>query len=153
MILKKELDKISTLIGQPDRKSDDVSKKGVYWHLDHSLKVINGICGVLKNSNPEDYKWKWNTTRIYFLTIQKFPRGKAKAPKAVTADMEITQKDLKDQFAKTKNLLAEIEKLPAKSNFKHPYFDYLNLKQTKKFLKIHTVHHLKIIDDIVESYS
>lgn len=153
MILEKELDKISALANQPDQKSEEISQKGVYWHLDHSLQVINGICGLLKKSNPEDYQWKWNTVRIYIMTVQKIPRGKGKAPKEVTADSEIIQEELKAKIEKAKTLLSEIKDLPPKSNFKHPYFGLLNLKQAQKFFKIHTSHHLRIVDDIVGNKS
>jgi hypothetical protein len=33
--------------------------------------------------------------------------------------------------------------------FEHPYFGKLKLKETIRFLEIHTTHHLSIIEDIV----
>ena len=44
-----------------------------------------------------------------------------------------------------------MKELHANSNFKHPYFGVLNLKMTKRFLEIHTNHHLKIIKEILQS--
>ncbi|MFN8364825.1 MAG: hypothetical protein U0T78_06125 [Cloacibacterium normanense] len=38
-----------------------------------------------------------------------------------------------------------IKNLPSQSYIEHPYFGHLDVKQTLKFLKIHTQHHLKIV--------
>ena len=50
-----------------------VSESSIGWHLDHSLMVINGIIIQLKNSNPEQYKWRFNLKRGYIKTINKIP--------------------------------------------------------------------------------
>ena len=60
-----------------------VSQSSIGWHIDHSLLVINGIVAQLKNSNPNQYKWRFNLSRFYIQTINKIPRGKGKAPKIV----------------------------------------------------------------------
>ncbi|MEO0902674.1 MAG: hypothetical protein AAFY00_11940, partial [Bacteroidota bacterium] len=43
-----------------------------------------------------------------------------------------------------------IEGLSEDAHFEHPNFDVINKGQTKRFLKIHTGHHLKIIKDILK---
>lgn len=144
---------ISTLeqkIAHFDAINLKVSSKGVDWHIDHSLRVIVGIIQTLKKSNPTDYQWKFNAIRTYVLTKGSIPRGKGKAPQSVVNNEKIMIDDVLAQLEKAKTLVSELDTLHQKSNFKHPYFGLLNLRMTKRFLKIHTNHHLKIIEDIVE---
>ena len=127
----------------------EVSKSNVAWQIDHSLKVINGIIYTLKNSNPEDYKWTFNLKRLVIFTTNKIPRGKGKAPKSVQSYEPVSEQQLFEQIEISKKLLQDLKNLDKKNNFKHPYFNVLNLKQSIKFLNIHTNHHIKIIDDIL----
>ncbi len=145
------------LIAQLESKINDfetvnltISKSTVGWQIDHSLRVINGVISMLKKSNPEDYKWKFNFPRTIIFFVNRIPRGKANAPKNVQSFDEILKQDLKNQIEISEILVLDLDKLHKKSNFKHPYFDILNLKQTIKFLNIHTYHHLKIINDILK---
>lgn len=131
--------------------NNKVSSKGVDWHVDHSLKVINGVIFSLKKSNPDNYKWKFNFLRSYILCLGKMPRGKAKAPKTVNNLNIISLEELHQQLNEAKQHLLELPTLHKKSNFNHPYFGVLNLRMTLLFLKIHTHHHLKIIDDIIKN--
>jgi hypothetical protein len=131
-------------------KNEIVSKSDVAWHLDHVLKVINGISITLKKSNPEDYKSSFNFKRSLVLFIGKIPRGKAKSPETVMSSGEISLNDLKSQLENSKISVLELQKRDPKSNFQHPYFGQLNLQQTLRFLEIHTKHHLKIVDDILK---
>jgi hypothetical protein len=130
-------------------KNVSVSKSDVAWHLDHSLRVINGISGVIKKSNPDDYKSSFNFKRSLVLLFGKIPRGKAKAPETVVSVGEISSEDLNSRLETAKTSIIELLKNTAKSNFVHPYFGQLNLKQTIRFLEIHTKHHLNIVDDIL----
>ena len=126
-----------------------VSKSTISWQIDHSLKVINGIIYALKNSNTADYKWNFNLKRSVIFFTGNIPRGVAKAPKSVQSYEKIEKQDLIKQIELSKKLILDIENLDANHNFKHPFLGILNLKQTKKFLKIHTNHHIKIINDIL----
>jgi hypothetical protein len=47
-----------------------------------------------------------------------------------------------------KNNIEKMKHLPKNAFFKHPFFDHLNKKDTYKFLQLHTIHHLKIIEEI-----
>lgn len=150
MLLIKELAEIEYFIEKFDQQKINVSAKGIDWHLDHSLKVIIGVCGQLKKSDPSAYQWKFNAIRVFVYTFNFFPRGKGKSPKAVLPPETILKEDLKNQLELARKELVSIMSLPTKSNFKHPYFGFLNLKKTKKFLKLHTLHHLKICRDIIK---
>ncbi len=126
-----------------------ISTSPVEWHIDHCLRVINSVSKVIATSKEEDYKRKFNFARTLVFTLGMIPRGKAKAPKTVSAQQPITEEDLKKQLHFAKKSIEQIENLLPNQNFMHPYFGLLNAKQTIKFLKIHTKHHLKIIKDIV----
>ena len=145
------VNKLENNIDSKDVFNRQVSQVDVSWHIAHSLKVLNNIIKVLQVSNPDDYRWSFNRSRSFVCFINFIPRGKGKAPKAVIPADEISKEELHKEIATVRQLLEELQHLDAKSNFTHPYFGQLNLKQTKKFLAIHTKHHLKIIDDIIRS--
>jgi len=149
MLLDKEIAELTGLINYSEKLNTAVSEKGIDWHLDHSLKVIIRVSGALKKSDPAKYKWRFNLIRSYIYLTNSVPRGRGKAPKYVVAQGEISKADLYDQLAQAQRSLTEMEDLPAQSNFKHLYFGMLDLRMAKKFLKIHTNHHLKIIRDIL----
>jgi hypothetical protein len=145
------VNKLESNIDSKDVFKSQVSQVDVSWHLAHSLKVLHNIIKVLQVSNPADYRWRFNLNRSFIYFINFIPRGKGKAPKAVIPANEISKEELEKEIATVRQLLDELPHLDAKNNFTHPYFGQLNLKQTKKFLAIHTKHHLKIIDDIIQS--
>ena len=128
-----------------------ISQSSIGWHIDHSLMVINGIIDQLKKSNPEQYIWRFNWNRIFIQSINKIPRGKAKAPKVVQPLETATAALLISKLEIAKNSLVDLETLNANSYFTHPYFGDLNLKNTLWFLNLHTNHHLKIIKDIANN--
>lgn len=127
-----------------------ISKSSVGWHIDHSLKVIHNIALALKNSNPENYYFNFNLKRSIVYFRKKIPRGLGKAPKSVRTYEKIYLDDLKSQIENVKVTIKDLGNLHPKSNFSHPYFGNLNLKQTLFFLKLHTNHHLEIITDILK---
>ncbi len=145
------VNKLENNIDSKDVVNKQVSQADVSWHLAHSLKVIHIIIKVLQSSNPADYRWRFNRSRSFVYFINFIPRGKGKAPKAVIPAEVISKDELHKDIATVRQLLEELQHLDAKSNFTHPYFGQLNLKQTQKFLAIHTKHHLKIIEDIIRS--
>jgi len=128
-----------------------VSQSTVGWQIDHSLLVINGVVEQLKNSNPKNYKWKFKWIRTYIKIINKIPRGKVRVPKSVKPIDVANITDLTSKLELAKNNIAEMEKLSAKSYFTHPFFGDLNVKSSIWFLKLHTKHHLKIIEDILKN--
>ena len=153
MLLINELTQIEDYLKESHQLNADVSSKGIDWHLDHSLKVIISVCRAVQKSTPSSYKWKFNSIRVVVFLVSYFPRGKGKSPKQVLPPEIILKEDISNQIALAKESLNNTLNLPSKSNFKHPYFGVLNLKQTQKFLRLHTKHHLKICADIIKMNS
>jgi len=153
MFLAKEVTALEEMINHSSLRTPGVSQKAVDWHIDHVLKVIIRVSNTLKKSDPSAYKWKFNMIRSIIYLSGSIPRGRGRSPKAVLPPKDIKKEDLYLQFDHAIQELNEIENLPAKSNFEHPYFGLLNLKMTLKFLNLHTNHHLKIMKDIVKSHN
>jgi len=149
MLLEKKIGELEQKIDHADKLATNISEKAVAWHIDHSLKVIIAVVNALQNSDPANYKWKFNLIRSYIFTVGSIPRGKGKAPKSVLPADHIIKENLLLQLKEAKDQINTIENLPSNSNFKHPYFGILNVIMTTKFLEIHTGHHLKIINDII----
>lgn len=149
--LRDLLEALETKMKDKDKKNVKVSKAPVSWHLQHSLLVIIKITEAVKKSNPADYKWKFNLVKSIVLAIGKFPRGKGEAPATVQPQGEINEETINAALIKAKASLAAYNSLPPDSFFTHPNFGELNIKPTLRFLKIHTKHHLKIIDEIIAS--
>ena len=150
MPLTNQLTVIEQAITHADKINTTVSQKSVDWHLDHSLRVIIGICKTLNQSNPDEYKWKFNKLRLIIFTKGSIPRGKGRAPKSVLPKDVITIEEIQQQLNEAKQLVISINELPKKSNFKHPLFGLLHRDKSIKFMEMHTQHHLNIINDIIK---
>jgi len=127
-----------------------VSKSGIAWHVDHSLKVINNVCIALQKSDPSTFKNNFSFLGKLFFTLGFFPRGKAKAPKYVTPPEVVLKEDLISQLQEAKTNMNSIADLDKNAYFKHPLFGHVNKKRIYTFLVLHTTHHLKIIEDIMK---
>lgn len=136
-------------ISQATASSPSVSKRGVDWHIDHCLKIINITSESLITSDVNKYRKKFNLYKVVFLSLGYFPRGKVRAPGIVNNKGVIAIDDLTLQLDKARNLLQQLGDLPDNSNFKHPFFGLLNLKESERFMAVHTFHHLKIINKIL----
>jgi hypothetical protein len=141
---------LSTKITDFERKNIAVSKSSLGWQIEHSLKTIDLITTACKKSDPSTYQWKFNLNRFLILDVlQKIPRGKATAPKVVQPEGEITRESLQLHLEKVHQNLENWENLDRNVYFFHPYFGNLHKKATERFLKLHTLHHLHIIEDIL----
>mgnify|MGYP001350909674 FL=1 len=108
-MLNKELCFIEEYLLFMDKEDLNVSKANIGWHIDHSLKVINSVSEVLKNSDPYQYKKKFNLLRIFIFILGYFPRGKAKSPKKVLPPEIILREDLENQIAVAVSNLKSID--------------------------------------------
>ena len=149
-MLQKEFSFIEAHLVYLNKENLKVSKATVGWHLDHVLKVINAVSVALKESKPEAYKKEFNGLRFVIFTLGFFPRGKAKSPKRVLPPEIILQTAIESQLKVAIKHIKELNDVDEYSNFRHPLFKQLNKKQTLKFLKLHTKHHLNIVKDILK---
>jgi hypothetical protein len=147
--LEKLLQQIESYLPHFEKMNPAVSQATVGWQLDHSLLVINGVIAQMKSSNPDFYKWKFKWIRLVIQVTNKIPRGKVRVPKSVKPIEVATIEELKDKLELAKIGIAELQSLHPNSYFTHPFFGDLNLKTTIWFLKLHTNHHLKIVNDII----
>jgi hypothetical protein len=150
-ILKTLLLEIEKHIPNKDITNTSISKSTVGWQLDHALKVINAVSGVIIKTNPNKYKKEFNFMRLVLFSLYFIPRGKAEAPKTVRPPEIITEIDLKNQLSQAQKHIEKLIPLPKTSHFKHHIFGMLSKKQTLRFLEVHTKHHLKIVRDILKS--
>lgn len=149
--LKEQLAEMEQYVDEKEQRNSAVSKAPVRWHLAHSLKVIHSILSALEISNPDQYKKSFSLKKELVYFTGKIPRGKAKAPKTVVPEENISEAELREQIVLAGQKIKGIKKLPKKAFFEHPYFGHIKRDETAKFLVIHTEHHLKIIRDIVGS--
>lgn len=132
-----------------DLHAPEISEKDVRWHLDHIFRVVIGISKVLKESNPQDYRININVNRSYIFINGKIPRGKGEAPDSVFPKNSLSDEELMNSYIIAKKMYNETGSLLAKSNFQHKIFGMMNLRQSRKFMRLHTQHHLDIINEII----
>jgi hypothetical protein len=143
------LKKLESKIPYCDPINTSISKSPVSWHIQHTILTTSRIIKALQKSDPINYKWQFNVTRLMIFTFKKIFRGKGQAPKVVipTEKFEIDKvcRELED----LKSDVEILDGLNEKQFFNHPNFGNLNVKSARKFLEIHTNHHIDIIEDII----
>lgn len=143
------LEEMDALLPHLDKINTEVSVQSIGWQISHNLLVINSVCKEMINSNPSTYKWKFNKIRLIVLTTGKIPRNKVRAPKNVTPEI-FNLESVKIELEKAFSLVKRLNTLDKNTHFIHPFFGDINLKTTKRFLAVHTEHHLKIMRDILK---
>ena len=146
--LLSQLEEIENLKSFSNKISPNISDASVGWHLEHSLLVISKIIEGLKISNPENYAPKNSFAKFFVITTGYIPRKKGKAPKITIPKEDFSPENISENINFVKENLHQLNALHPNSYIEHPYFGHLNLKESLKFLKIHTNHHLKIVKDI-----
>lgn len=147
--LSKEMIEIEHLIQFKDSLNAVISRVDVAWHLDHILITINEVYKEMAKSNPDAYKGNFSFGRAMMFIFNSIPRGKATSPEIVKPPEAISLQEIQAQLMMAKVHLVKFDSLPKKAHFKHPYIGVCKRKHAKKFLKIHTNHHLEIIHDIL----
>ncbi|MFY7811301.1 MAG: hypothetical protein ACOVQ2_06165 [Flavobacterium sp.] len=132
-----------------DLVNESISKSSILWQINHSYMVVNEISKAIYNSNPKEYQWKFNQARFMIFLFNKIPRGKAKAPQKARPLENFNQESTQVLYQEMINNLLKVKTLDKNSNFNHPFLGQLDKKSTIKFLYLHTNHHAKIVNDIL----
>jgi len=144
------INELETKILHSEKMNTAVSRSAVGWHIQHCVLVATQIIAAVEKSNPADYVWKFNLNKMLVYTLNKIPRGKAKAPESVMPKEKIDTDELIRQITLLKTRISVLNDLQPRCYFRHPYFGHLHLKDTIKMLKLHTKHHIGIINDIIK---
>jgi len=148
--LEAPLSELYSYIEHAEKINQNVSSVNVGWHIEHSLLVIIKIIQSVSKSDPNNYKWKFSLPRAVVFTMNKFPRGKGKAPDIVKPK-QLEKIDYDALFAEAKQALARLKNVDKNQFFLHHVFGNLNKKNTFIMLDIHTKHHIQIIREIINS--
>lgn len=149
--LKAQLTELENKIQNQEMINPLISKSSVGWHIEHGLLVMNLTIDSIQKSNPDDYKKAFNFNRFMVFVMNKIPKGKVRAPKAVQPKEDYTADSLKIHLKNSKLNLEKLNSLSPNAYFDHPFMGHLKLKSTIRFIKLHTQHHLNIIKEITES--
>lgn len=145
------IDELETKLPFIAQKKESVSQATVGWHIEHSLLAMIKMISAVEHSNPADYKWKFNLRRTVVLILNKFPRGRAKAPESVKPGEVINKDSIIPLLSKAKQKAESFEKLSKGKFFTHPVLGDLRVNQARRIIAIHTRHHIKIINDILNA--
>jgi hypothetical protein len=146
------LRELETKISSHSFLQPNVSSSSIGWHIEHILLTINKIVEATSTSDASNFKFIFKPIKYIVFLTGKIPRGKAKNPKVVEPEF-FDESSLYSHLQKTKDVVLRLANIGKDKHFKHPYFGNLKLKDTIRFLEIHTDHHLKIINDIQKAAS
>lgn len=150
MKLRAQLDEMEECIPLKSELNPLVSRVSVGWHLAHNLKVIHSILDALEDSDPKEYRKSFSWMKELVYLTGRIPRGKARSPKKVLPDDNVSEEEIRQQISLARNKIPQLQNLPKNAFFEHPYFGHIKKDETTKFLVIHTGHHLRIIRDILK---
>jgi hypothetical protein len=145
------VNELRTFIPEADKLNVKVSGSNVGWHIDHSLLVLSQIIVAMEASDPANYQFRFNFKRFLAFSMNRFPRGAAKAPKQVKPTDAFNKTNTIAAFENIMLRLTVLENLAPNHFFLHPFFGKLNKKAAIKMLTIHTAHHILIIKDIIQN--
>lgn len=149
--VKKILPELKSYIPLHEKLNTKVSQKSVGWQLDHIFRSITSICNMYEDSDPNNFKKKFNFSRSIVMSMGYIPRGVGKAPKNVMAESPLSQQELELEYNNAMEALKALDRADTNKFFRHFIFGDMKLASTKKFMYIHSYHHLKIIRDILKA--
>lgn len=147
--LRKRIAELRSYCAHADAINTHVSAVNVSWHIQHSLLVLHKSIQALLLSKPEMYKPEFNLPRFILFYLKWFPRGKGKAPDRVKPQTT-DNIDFQPLFDKAEIHIQKLEQALSKQYMPHPIFGKLDKQQTITILTLHTLHHIRIIKDIVK---
>lgn len=120
-------------------------------HVDHICNVIISIDLKLRGSDPHINQESFSFAKLYVLWSGCIPRGRGKSPAEVFPNRVIESEALAEKINLTVKTRDGMTDLHDGQWIIHPIFGILKCKNAIKFMDIHSRHHVKIIDDIINN--
>jgi hypothetical protein len=139
---------IEKLIKEEDALNEDVSKWFVHNHLEHILRANSSILDKILDERPIVEKKSKNFFAYVMLLTGSIPRGKGESPDFLqpkNIGTELMLRELNDIREKINRVDLKKGSVLVET---HPYFGTFSINEWIRFMRIHTEHHLKIIQDI-----
>jgi len=128
----------------------NVSAVPVGWHIEHSLLAFIKMISATEHADPSQFKKQFNLKKTIVLTLGKIPRGRARVPDSVKPGEMVSIETIQPLLEKAKQKAVLFEQLKKDMYFTHPVFGDVRVEQARRVIAIHTVHHIKIINDILK---
>ncbi len=100
-------------------------------------------------SDPAKFELVDNPVRENVMGRKTIMRGRVQAPDPLNPPDDGDRVIIAEAFATMNELLETWEHLDDNSYFTHPHMGKLNKELALKFMTIHNMHHLKIIEEIL----
>ena len=148
--MTEHFEKVELYLEHRDVRNTEVSQASVAWQLDHVLRSIISIHTALEESDPKDYDGgKFSIPKEVVFLLGDFPRGVAQAPDALNPPENVSTEEIMAHFKEAKERMGRIDQLDEHQFFDNPAFGKMARNEALRFIKIHTDHHYKIIEDIL----
>ena len=140
------------------RERTDVSGWSAAQQIQHVLLAnkwaLSSIVAMLLGRGDFAESGRKNLLGTILLRLGRIPRGKAEAPEAARPDPGVPASELLASLQKQRGYLARItekhDEVPAlKQRFNHPILGDFSASDGICFVRVHTSHHLKIVDEIL----
>jgi len=143
------VDELRSLVEQAETRSPEISEWSVGMHLEHCCLAMIVIGRALIGSTPPPPPSEFSLARFLVLTAGCIPRGRARAPEAVTPAPDTDRERLLVLLDEASKQIGRVQTLGPKVWFKHFMLGVLDRDQSLKFLRVHNAHHLKIMREIL----
>jgi len=121
-------------------------------HFDHIIKVAHGTLLILAKPEPPAAPRGLNLIGRLLLALGWMPRGRAQSPDRLRGSA-VTLEELQASLAELENVLERVASRtvtrPNMPILRHPTFGGLTHAQALRFVRIHTDHHLKIVQKLI----
>ena len=149
--MEHELDLLESSLDLPDRTSPAVSRWSIRQQQEHAATAARMMADAIRDLNGgggEPGGRPKLIAHLMFLTGW-IPRGKGKAPETVLPGDAPDVDRIRESIADARAILREAGPPGAGNRIDHPILGRFTARQWHRFGAIHTLHHLKIVEDIL----
>lgn len=159
--VERTFDRMERLLDGPEdrlRRHTPVSGWSAAEQLHHVLIAnrwaLTSVVSILRGHGQFPDSGRLTLLGAVVLGFGRIPRGRGKAPATSQPDADATIAELRTQLRKQRGYLATIKNeagrvAALRGRFLHPYFGDLSASDGIRFVRVHTDHHLRIVDDIL----